>query len=216
MTTVEDKKRRPLLVVSAKEKLTSTQLRGASFELCYVENLVAAHAFASAALPSVLPPIKLNLETHQVRLVDGGIADNLPVDPAVRLGADKTVLIDISGKRWWFDREGKPHYSRDKWELESEAGTYCLRPTDTVEIRNVKAFGPILKEAVGRSRRSYIRSLGPTWPIFKLLSKKLGDEIAYEVMSYVVVNGDYIRALIALGYEEGKAALSVQGVAAER
>jgi hypothetical protein len=207
MTTLEETRRRPLLVVSMKERLGAYKLRGASFEVCYVDNLVAAHAFASAALPSVLPPIKLNLETRQVRLVDGGISDNLPVDPSVRLGAAKVVAIDISGRRWWFLQSGRPIYSQDRWEVRADDGTYCLRPTDGLELRNEEPFGPLLKAAVGGSGRSLIAALGPTWPIFKLLARKLGEDWAYEVMTYVVINEDFVAALLQRGHDDASRAL---------
>jgi hypothetical protein len=38
--------------------------------------------------------------------------------------------------------------------------------------------------------------------VFSLLKKKLGEEVAYEVMSYVALDPDYIGALIEAGYQD--------------
>ncbi len=202
VATVEDKRRRPLLFVARKEPLTPQQLVAATFAVSYVTELTAAHGLASAALPSVLPPVELNLEAGSVRLVDGGISDNIPVDPAVRLGASRVVTIDVSGRRWWFDRYGQPHYTRPTWEVASAEETLCFFPRRSFEVVSKKGLGTILKEAVGRSRGDFITALGPTWPIFKILKHKMGEELAYEVMSYVALHPQYLVGLEELGFSE--------------
>jgi len=207
MTTVEGEERKPLLFVSAKEKVPDQLMVGANFEIVYADNLGVAHAFASAALPSVLPPIELDLETRNIRLVDGGISDNIPLDPAVRLGATDIVLIDISGKKWWLDRYGKPHYTREAWEIPAKVGSFCPLPARVLEIRNTTPLGAVLKEAVGHSTKEFMSALGPTWPIYRILKARLGEELAYEVVSYVALHPDYIAGLIERGYADAKKAL---------
>lgn len=49
---------------------------------------------ASTAIPGVYPPITWNGE----RLVDGGIADNVPVRPAVEEGADEVYVLAASSR----------------------------------------------------------------------------------------------------------------------
>ncbi|MCB0325372.1 MAG: patatin-like phospholipase family protein [Bdellovibrionales bacterium] len=208
MTTLEGERRRPMLLTCAGPELDPSLLKGSSFDLVQVQELTAEHGFASAALPSVLPAVDLNIETRQVRLVDGGICDNIPVDPAVRLGSDELILIDASGRRWWFDHYGQPHYTRPTWEVPAEQTTYCLCPTRMLECSNREAFGPLLKHAVGSSRRDFILALGPTWPIFRILKHKMGESLAYEVMSYVALHPQYIDALIEQGYREALAELA--------
>ena len=202
MTTLEGQERKPLLFLSTHKQIPEEYLEGASFEVCYVNSLTAKHGFASAALPSVLPPVELDTQIGRVRLVDGGISQNVPVDPAVRLGADKVVLIDISGRLWWMDRYGEPHDKRPSWEVPADYSTFCLRPPDTFVVRNQSAFGPILKHAVAGSSKKFIAALGPTWPIFRLLKAKLGEEAAYEAMTYVALDPDYLQGILELGYNE--------------
>lgn len=211
MTTLEGSQRKPLLLAQLREGMITKNMAGASFELLEVERLRASHGLASAALPSVLPAVDLDLEERKVRLVDGGICDNVPVDPAVRLGADDVILIDSSGRRWWFDRYEEPHDTRPKWEIPAQHETFCLCPDRFIECRNLEGLGGLLREAVGKSTRGFIQALGPTWPIFKILKHKMGEELAYEVMSYVALAPDYTEALLERGYRETQKVL--EGVA---
>jgi predicted acylesterase/phospholipase RssA len=202
MTTLEGPTREPLLFLSSHKKASSENMVGASFEICYVESITAKHAFASAALPSILPPVKISTEEGSLQLIDGGIAQNHPVDPAVRLGAERVILIDVSGRDWWFNLYGTAHDTAPDWEVKAEPDTYCLRPNDYFLSRCMTALGPILKEAVGRSTKRFISSVGPVWPLYTLLRKKCGEAVAYEVMSYVALDEEYINALIERGFHE--------------
>jgi len=202
MTTIEGEQRRPLLFLSSHKRIEGEAARGASFDVCYVDNLTAKHGFASAALPSVLPPVELDTEHGKVRLVDGGISQNLPVDPAVRLGVHRVILLDVSGRDWWFDRYGEAHDTRPEWEVPCGPDTFCLRPPDVFIARCIKPLGPLLKEAVGSSTKQFMASVGPVWPLFTLLKKKLGEDVAYEVMSYIALDRDYVNGLIERGFHE--------------
>lgn len=210
MTTIEGKERKPLLFLSAKERMNKEMLAGAFFRVHHVDNLTIKHGFASAALPTVLPPVELDIEEGKVSLVDGGISNNVPVDPAVRLGADRVVVVDISGRDWWHNHFGEPHDKRPEWEVPAGLETFCFRPPETFVARCKTPLGPVLKEAVGGSTRDFISALGPTWPIFQLIKKRLGEAVAYEVMSYGALHPTYARALIERGYNETIATLRNQ------
>ena len=207
MTTIEGKQRKPLLFLSARQKIEPELLRGASFDVQYVETLSAKHGLASAALPSVLPPVDLDVDGGKVTLVDGGISINIPVDPAVRLGAERCIVIDISGREWWLRHYGQASDTRPDWEVAAGHDTFCLRPPETFVMKNQNPLGPTLKNSVAGSTRSFISALGPTWPIFSILKKKMGEELAYEFMSYVALHPDYLSALIEQGYNETTAIL---------
>lgn len=202
ITTIEGTQRKPLLFVSSHKRYEPEVLNGASFEICYVDKLSAKHGFASAALPSVLPPVELDTDAGKVRLVDGGISQNVPVDPAVRLGADRVVVIDISGRDWWHNRFGEAHDKRPSWEVPAEAKTFCLRPPETFVIRCQKPLGPLLKSVVGSSTRKFMAAAGVTWPLFTILKNKFGEEVAYEFMTYVALDPDYTQAVIERGFDE--------------
>lgn len=202
MTTMDGAQRKPLLFLSSHHHLTPEELAGATFEVCYVDELNARHGFASAALPSILPPVELDTDRGRVRLVDGGISQNIPVDPAVRLGAHRIVVIDISGRSWWLDRYGEAHDKRPSWEVPAEDDTFCFRPPETLTIRNPGSLGIYLKQAVGSSRKRFMDACGALWPLFTLVKAKLGEEAAYEVMSYVALDPEYLNSLIEVGYHD--------------
>ena len=202
MTTVEGEERKPLLFISAHKKFDPSIFQGAAFDICYVDELTSKHGFASAALPSVLPPVEIDTDRGRVRLVDGGISNNVPVDPAVRMGAERVILFDISGRDWWLKRFGKKEDQRPEWEVPAGMETFCLRPPETFIIRCQEPLGPLLKSCVGQSRSKFIQALGPVWPLFALLKNKLGEDVAYETMSYVALDPDFIAAVIERGFNE--------------
>lgn len=207
MTTMEGVERKALLLAACRDLPSESSMSGATFELLPLEELTAAHGFASAALPSVLPAVDLNLDKREVRLVDGGICDNIPVDPTLRLGAEAIVILDSSGRRWWFDHYGEPHDTKPTWEIPAQDSTFCVVPSQMFEAVNSAPMGLLLKQAVGRSTKNFIEALGPTWPIFRILKHKMGEELAYEVLSYAALHPDYIEAIIEQGYNETKASL---------
>lgn len=207
MTTIEGTTRKPMLFASTHHQLDRETLLGASFEICYVDNLTAKHGFASAALPSVLPPVELDTDQGKVRLVDGGISQNIPVDPAARLGAEQVIVVDVSGRNWWLDHFGEAHDTRPSWEIPADFETFCVRPPETFVSRCQQPIGNLLKAVASQSTRKFISAVGPTWPVFQLLKKKLGEEVAYEAMTYVALDPDYIQGLIEMGYEETRALL---------
>jgi predicted acylesterase/phospholipase RssA len=207
MTTLEGESRKPLLFLSSHQQIPPEQMHGTTFDVCYVNELTAKHGFASAALPSVLPPVEIDTERGKVRLVDGGISQNVPVDPAVRLGAHRIIIIDISGRSWWFDHYGEPHDTRPTWEVPAESDTFCLRPPQTLTIRPSSALGPLLKAAVGNSHKKFMNACGALWPLFTLVKAKLGEDLAYEVMSYGALDPDYLNALMEQGYHDTVALL---------
>jgi len=47
---------------------------------------------ASAAIPGLFSPVKIN----GCLLVDGGLVDNLPVEQVLEMGADFTIVVDVS------------------------------------------------------------------------------------------------------------------------
>jgi len=208
MTTLEGPARKPLLFLSSHKQPPTEAMAGATFDITMVPDLRAKHGFASAALPSILPAVELDTDLGRVRLVDGGISINVPIDPAVRLGANRVYSIDVSGRHWWLDRFGEAHDTRPSWEVPAAPETFCLRPPKTLTFRTRRSIGPLLKDAVGSSTKRFIAAAGPVWPLFSILKKKLGEEVAYESMTYVALDPEYLQGLIEWGYTETLMTLS--------
>ncbi len=53
------------------------------------------HALASAAIPILFPPIAIDGSWY----VDGGLRQNTPLSPALRLGADRVLVISLRHRR---------------------------------------------------------------------------------------------------------------------
>jgi hypothetical protein len=54
-------------------------------------------------------------------------------------------------------------------------------------------------------------SCGALWPFFVLVKNKLGEDLAYEVMSYVALDSEYLNALLEVGYHDTVAILHQRG-----
>ncbi len=204
MATEEGFTRKSVLIVNSTLPDSEVNLDGSRFNIHRVNHLSAAHLLASAALPFVLPPVKLDTDEKNIVLVDGGIANNLPVDPAVRFGAKRVILIDTSGKKWWHDFHGRPYYTAESWAIDPTPGSSCALPNDFMEIVSPNSFGKILKNSIGSSTKDFMRALGPIWPVYRFLNNRMGEECALETISYTVLHKPYIAALIDLGFEETK------------
>lgn len=73
-------------------------------EVILQKGLIAEALRATTAVPGVFAP----LEKDGMRLVDGGVLNNLPVDVARKMGAEVVIAVDISPTREseysrWFD-----------------------------------------------------------------------------------------------------------------
>jgi hypothetical protein len=52
-----------------------------------------------------------------------------------------------------------------------------------------------------------MNACGALWPLFTLIKAKLGEDLAYEVMSYGALDADYLNALMEQGYHDTVAIL---------
>lgn len=98
-------------------------------------------ALASAAVPGIFPP---NRGEEQI-LVDGGIRNNLPVDVARRLGAERVVAVDLFGEfnAWQVDDPGQAGWlSLRRWaplaqlELAERAINIMLHEMTVARLRD--------------------------------------------------------------------------------
>ena len=91
-------KKPELVVVSADLNTGKPVLHGCSGD----ENILDALLLSTA-----LPPWFMPVRKQEAYLVDGGMVSNLPIEPALRLGATHIVALDLMDSRTWpEDREG--------------------------------------------------------------------------------------------------------------
>ena len=72
-------------------------------EVIIKEGKVYEATAASSAIPGFIPPVKLNGKL----LIDGGVVDTVPILPAIELGADSVVAVDVS-KQLGHDTDDSP------------------------------------------------------------------------------------------------------------
>lgn len=65
------------------------------------------HILDALLLSTALPPWFLPVRKQDAYLVDGGMVSNLPIEPALQLGATRIVALDLMDSRnWQDDRNG--------------------------------------------------------------------------------------------------------------
>ncbi|MCS6894027.1 MAG: patatin-like phospholipase family protein [Deltaproteobacteria bacterium] len=171
------------------------------FDTVFVNNITVEHCLASAALPTIMPPIVLGEDNENVMYLDGGFVQNVPIDPAVRLGANEVFVIDVSGRKFWKEALNLPQDSKPSWEIVDTNYSDCLSPQKMIREEVDFPLGKLLKDIISKNK---LRDLGPIFPLFKLLENKLGNDLAFEAATYVTINSEFIKELIKLGYERGK------------
>jgi len=94
---------------------------------------LAQAMFASMAIPALVTPQKVNGRL----LVDGGVANNLPVDIAIAMGADTVIAVDISSPMYTEDQLSSLLTVTDQLtnlltRKNTEAQIRLLRPQDVL------------------------------------------------------------------------------------
>jgi|YNPMSStandDraft_2_1061718.scaffolds.fasta_scaffold01590_9 predicted acylesterase/phospholipase RssA len=200
MTTLREKNLKGVLFVKTLMPKPEAFLK-APYETVFEDEISEAHCLASAALPSVMPPIKIELNGQQAYFIDGGLVQNIPVDPAVRLGSEVVFTIDVSGRSYWKRQLGLSQDARAFWESSPDQVTHCLSPRKHLLFQVDFPLGEVLKNVFGKD---LMKHLGPILPLFTLIKRKLGEQLALEAATYVTIHRDFIEALIDLGFKKGR------------
>jgi NTE family protein len=142
--------------------------------------LVAVAVSATQALPAFVPPVK---DGDHI-LVDGGILNNLPVDPMISTGEGPVIAVDVSGAL----PPPRPPHSRlplvRRW-IVGPAAEWAPSITETL-LRSI-LLGNVLTDAAARERahaviRPTLRGV-PTMRFRNLDSiRRLGREAAREAI----------------------------------
>lgn len=82
---------RTTVFIQRREPLTGFPSRPGPHYRAVATRIGLKHAMASAAIPLLFPPVMLGGELY----VDGGIRQNVPLSPAIRLGADRVIVLPL-------------------------------------------------------------------------------------------------------------------------
>ncbi len=185
------------------------------------------HIMASTAIPVFFPPVRIEHADYG----DGGIAQNAPLSPVIRLGSDRILVIGLEHPPG-HDEASPIHVPEPPVTLGDIAGTLLdalfLKSLDLDVVRLnqtnqlLSAFSPgQLKEdfQLRQVPALFIRPSKDLGKIdmdqfsrFPLLLrhglKGLGitDFRAWDLLSYLAFEQDYAEALLELGYQDGMAA----------
>ena len=181
------------------------------------------HLMASSAIPAVFPAVRINREYFG----DGSVRQVAPISPALHLGADRVMVVGVSGNLAGSPyREGKdPGYpsvaqvmghllnsafldtlESDVERLERVNHTISLIPDkvrarEGVELRPVDVLVISPSEQLDEIAAAYSREL-PRMLRFFLRGSGATTGQGSTIISYLLFEEGFCRALIDLGYND--------------
>lgn len=186
--------------------------------------LTIEHILASAAIPTIFPPVRL----HREYFGDGATRQMAHLSPALHLGADKLLIIGVSANRTHRPvRKDSEHYPNMGQIMENVLNGMFL---DTLEfdIERLSITNALLAE-IPESRRPKLPldvrqvpflEISPTRPIYDVARKHMGrlpamirrimghnlqhGEGGVSLASYLLFDREFCRELIRQGYADAQ------------
>ncbi|MCP4447196.1 MAG: patatin-like phospholipase family protein [Myxococcales bacterium] len=103
------------------------------------------HALASAAIPMLFPAVKVGRAFY----VDGGLRNNTPMSPAIRLGADRLLVVSLQHKATQVEENAKAvmhesDYPKPLFLLGKALNSLMLDPTE-YDLERLEKTNAILR-----------------------------------------------------------------------
>ena len=185
-------------------------------------NINIDHLMASVALPLIFPAVKIHNEYYG----DGAMRQATPLSPAIRLGAEKLLIITTDLKH-----QSNETISNQIYPSIGEVGGYMLNALFTggllSDVERLDRVNQIIEHSKNKDIRTSTKKMkridyciiSPSKDInklandhykdtpytIKLLMKGLGlkNKSESELLSFLLFESSFTTALIQLGFEDG-------------
>jgi NTE family protein len=183
------------------------------------------HLMASSAIPIIFPSVKINQEYY----ADGALRQLAPISPALHLGAEKVIVIGVSG----IAHKRKEHVEKSKYPTPAKVIGHWLNAAflDSMEtdVERLQKMNRTLDRIPEDIRKKHGMKLKPielleinpseslddiagrhVTELPKILRFFLGDSGNTKrngsgILSYLLFSKWFCKDLIALGYKDGLA-----------
>jgi NTE family protein len=189
-------------------------------------SLSVHHLLASSAIPTVFPAVYLEREYFG----DGAMRQMAPISPALHLGADRIVVIGVSGNRnpenWQRKNSGgrhSPSMGNIVGQMLNSAFIDALEG-DLEHLERVNHLVRLLPPEILNSQPNYLRPvetlvISPSKPLDKIAGRHVRDlppsmrffmratgstasSGGASAASYLLFSNEYCHELIELGYQD--------------
>lgn len=185
----------------------------------YRANIGIDHLMASSAIPMVFPSVEINKEYYS----DGAVRQLSPISPALHLGAEKVLVIGISGSSHQSKKKVKP----DDYPTPAEIMGHMLNAafidsmdTDVERLKRINRTLSLIPESVRTKNEMELKhidllEISPSISMDEIAerhSKELPRSIrrilgstvkGSGILSYLLFSSGFCKDLIALGYKDG-------------
>jgi NTE family protein len=186
--------------------------------------LTVDHLMASAAIPMIFPAVRLHHEYY----ADGAVRQLAPMSPALHLGAEKLLVIGVSGRA---HRPNPPAMQDEAYPTPAKVMGHMLNAafldsmeTDIERLQRINRTVSLIPEKVRKRQAMELRHIG----LLEISPSQSLDDIAGQhvaempkalrlllggsgnaahsgsgILSYLLFSRGYCQALIQLGYDDG-------------
>lgn len=190
--------------------------------------ITADHLCASAAIPLVFQPVKLQTEQGVAFFGDGCVRLQQPLSPVIRLGADRILAIGVRGEN--LEHQSEEDVNQKNPSLAQVLGVLLnvmFLDHLAADVEHLERLNEVIRQGrIGQSGKEgpeTIRPLStliltPSVKLSKLAEQYLGDMpylLSYfvhglgrdaascsDLMSYLLFTPRYTKALIDVGYSD--------------